>query len=99
MWTWVKLNDQSEFPYGFGWQLNDWPADSPVRTGVTMIRHTGTDPGFRAGFMRWPAQGLAVIVLTNARDVNVEGMGANIAIRVVPGLRTTPPAQTPPAAR
>jgi CubicO group peptidase (beta-lactamase class C family) len=90
MWKWVTLNDQTTFPYGFGWQLNDWPADSPTRTGVPMIRHGGSDPGFRAGFLRWPTYGLAVIILTNRREANIDGLGANIAIRAVPELRTTP---------
>jgi len=30
MWTRVTLNDGRTFPYGFGWQLDDWPADSPA---------------------------------------------------------------------
>ena len=88
MWTWVKLNDGSEFPYGFGWQLNDWPADSPVRTGVRMIRHGGSIPGFRAGFARWPDNGLAIVVLTNLEEAALDGLVASIAILYVPELRT-----------
>jgi CubicO group peptidase (beta-lactamase class C family) len=100
MWTWVKLNDQTTFPYGFGWQLNDWPASSPARTGVPMIRHGGSLPGFRAGFARWPSHGLAVIVLTNSGQTNVDALAANIAVRVVPALKTDSPPSTPaPAGR
>lgn len=94
MWTWVALNDGARFPYGFGWQLNDWPADSTTRTGVPMIRHAGSMPGFRAGFMRWPSHGLAVIVLTNLATTNIEALGANIAIRALPALKTAPTPQT-----
>ncbi len=90
MWTWVKLNDGSEFPYGFGWQLNDWPADSAKRTGVPMIRHGGSIPGFRASFAMWPSQNLSVIILTNRNEANIDGMLANIAIRAAPQLRTVP---------
>jgi hypothetical protein len=45
-------------------------------------------PGFRAGFTRWPSHGLAVIVLTNGEGVDVDALAANIAIRVVPELKT-----------
>src|SRR5262249_41622396 len=100
MWTPVVLNDGRKYPYGFGWELNDWPADSPVPTGVPMIRHEGTMPGFRAGFNRWPSYGLAVIVLTNRADAPVEGLAAGIAIRAVPELqRTTEASQAAPNAR
>ena len=90
MWTRVKLNDGQTFPYGFGWQLDDWPADSKVPTGVPMIRHGGSMNGFRAGYSRWPSHRLAVIVLTNLTDAAYEGLTANIAIRYAPELRTTP---------
>jgi D-alanyl-D-alanine carboxypeptidase len=87
MWTPVTLNDGRTFPYGFGWQLDDWPADSPRPTGVPMIRHGGSMNGFRAAYSRWPSQGLAVIVLTNLTNAPYEGLAANIAIRYAPDLR------------
>ena len=95
MWTPVTLNDGRRFPYGFGWQLDDWPADSKVPTGVPMIRHGGSMNGFRAGYSRWPSQRLAVIVLTNLTNAPYEGLAANIAITYAPPLRTSP---RPPAA-
>jgi D-alanyl-D-alanine carboxypeptidase len=90
MWTRVTLNDGQTFPYGFGWQLDDWPADSKVPTGVPMIRHGGSMNGFRAGYSRWPSHRLAVIVLTNLTDAAYEGLAANIAVRYAPELRTSP---------
>ena len=90
MWTAVRLNDGRTFPYGFGWQLDDWPADSRVPTGVPMIRHGGSMNGFRVGYCRWPSQRLAVIVLTNLTNAPYEGLAANIAIRYAPQLRTAP---------
>jgi hypothetical protein len=54
-----------------------------------MIQHAGSMPGFRAGFMRWPSHDLAVVVLTNREGANIEALGANIAIRAVPALKTT----------
>lgn len=50
-------------------------------------------PGFRAGYFRWPSYGLTVIVLTNQEDAPIDGLGANIAIRVVPELKRAPTPQ------
>lgn len=52
------------FPYGDGWELDDFPPGQGA-TGVPMIRHEGTIPGFRPGFTRLPKQGLTVILLAN----------------------------------
>ncbi len=90
MWTPVTLNDGRTYPYGFGWQLDDWPAGSPAPTGEPMTRHGGSMPGFRAAYTRWPSRRLTVIVLTNLSDAPYEGLAANIAIRYVPELRTSP---------
>jgi len=88
MWTPVTLNDGQTFPYGFGWQLDDWPADSPVPTGVPMIRHGESMNGFQAAYSRWPSHGLTVIILTNLSNAPYEGLAANIAIRYVPELKS-----------
>jgi len=90
MWTPVRLNNGRTFPYGFGWQLDDWPADSKVPTGVRMLRHGGAINGFRAGYARWPDHRLSVIVLTNLSDTPYEGLVANIAIMYAPQLKTAP---------
>jgi CubicO group peptidase (beta-lactamase class C family) len=97
MWTPVTLNDGRPYPYGFGWQLNDWPADAPPPTGVPMIRHGGSMPGFRAGYFRWPSYRLAVVLLTNLSGAPIDVLGANIAIRYLPELKPAPrPTQAPP---
>ena len=88
MWTPVILNDGRSYPYGFGWQLDDWPAGSKVPTGVPMIRHGGSMNGFRAAYTRWPSHRLTVIILTNLSDAPYEGLAANIAIQYVPELRS-----------
>jgi CubicO group peptidase (beta-lactamase class C family) len=90
MWTPVSLTGGRTFPYGFGWQLEDWPADAPQPTGVPMLRHGGSMNGFRAGYVRWPSHGLAVIVLTNLTNAPYEGLAATIGIRYAPELRTQP---------
>jgi CubicO group peptidase (beta-lactamase class C family) len=90
MWTRVPLTGGRTFPYGFGWQLDDWPANAPQPTGVPMIRHGGSMNGFRAGYVRWPTHQLAVIVLTNLTNAPYEGLAASIAIRYAPELKTPP---------
>jgi hypothetical protein len=85
MWMPVTLNDGSQFPYGFGWELDDFPPGGHV-TGVPMIRHEGTIPGFRPGFTRLPKQKLTIIVLTNLDRGAVDAIIAGIAIRYAPEL-------------
>jgi D-alanyl-D-alanine carboxypeptidase len=85
MWTRVVLNDGTTFPYGYGWELDDFPPGGHV-TGVPMIRHEGTIPGFRPGFTRLPKQGLTVIVLTNLDRGPVDALIAGIAVRYAPEL-------------
>jgi len=85
MWKPVRMNDGGTFPYGFGWELDDFPPGGHV-TGVPMIRHEGTIPGFRPGFTRLPAQRLTVIVLTNLDRAPVDAVIAGIAVRYAPEL-------------
>jgi CubicO group peptidase (beta-lactamase class C family) len=90
MWTPVTLNDGRTYPYGFGWQLDDWPPNAPQPTGVPMMRHGGAMNGFRAGYARWPSRRLVVIALTNLSNAQYEGLIAQVATRYMPELKTTP---------
>ena len=56
-------------------------------TGVPMVRHEGTDPGFRPAFVRFPQQRLSVIVLSNLYRAAVDSIVAGIAVRYAPELR------------
>jgi CubicO group peptidase (beta-lactamase class C family) len=85
MWTPLLLNDGKSYPYGFGWELDDFPPGG-YTTGVPMIRHEGTIPGFRSVFARLPKQGLTVIVLTNLDRAQVDSIVAGIAVRYSPEL-------------
>ena len=85
MWKPATLNDGGTFPYGFGWELDDFPPGGHV-TGVPMIRHEGTIPGFRPGFTRLPKQGLTIIVMTNLDRGPVDAIIAGIAVRYAPEL-------------
>ena len=72
MWTPVQLNDGSSSPYGFGWELGE-------RAGRRHIGHGGSLPGFRATYARFPDDHLAVIVLTNADQVDRSAIVNGIA--------------------
>jgi len=85
MWTPVKLNDGKTYEYGFGWELGDFP-NGVGATGVPVIRHEGTIPGFRAAFWRLPNHGITVIVLTNLERAALDNFVSGIAVRYVPAL-------------
>ena len=85
MWTAVALNDGGKYPYGYGWELDDFPPGG-IATGVPSIRHEGTMPGFRAAFTRLPQQRLGIIVLTNLDGAPVDLTVAGIAVRYAPEL-------------
>jgi len=85
MWTRVRLNDGSEYPYGFAWELDDFPRGR-FTTGVPMIRHEGSIPGFRAAYGRLPKQSLAVIVLSNLQGAALDSIVAGVAVHYAPDL-------------
>jgi CubicO group peptidase (beta-lactamase class C family) len=78
MWTPVKLNDGSTYPYGFGWEIEKF-------FGRRMITHSGA-AGTEYTFL--PDDRLTVIVLTNlgVGEVNSWGLTKGVAIRYLSGL-------------
>jgi D-alanyl-D-alanine carboxypeptidase len=79
MWTPVKLNNGTNHPYGFGWELD------PVG-GHKRVHHGGSLPGFRAGLARFVDDKLTVVVLTNSDNANPAAIALNIAALYIPGL-------------
>jgi CubicO group peptidase (beta-lactamase class C family) len=69
MWTPLRFNNGKTRDYGFGWYLN------PLQ-GHQNIGHSGSTSGFSASIQRFPADGLAVIVLTNSDE---EGIATKVA--------------------
>ena len=86
MWTSVKFNDGGSFPYGFGWELDDFPPGG-YTTGVRLARHEGTIPGFRGVIAHFPDHRLGVIALTNLDRAAVDALVAAAATQFVPDLR------------
>ncbi len=58
MWSPVKLNDSTTYPYGFGWRISSI-------NDKRIIEHNGTWQGFESTIMRYPEKKLAVIVFAN----------------------------------
>lgn len=87
MWTPVKFNDGGSFPYGFGWELDDFPPGG-FTTGVRLARHEGTIPGFRGVIAHFPDHRLGVIALTNLDRAQVDSLVAGAAVQFVPDLRS-----------
>jgi CubicO group peptidase (beta-lactamase class C family) len=86
MWTTARLNDGGPAGYGFGWTVGTLDSRSAVH-------HGGSLPGFRAYYLRYVDERLAVIVLGNGDDADMADMARGVATRVLQ------PAAAPTAAR
>ncbi len=60
-----RLNDGSPVDYGYGQLLGRY-------RGTRIVHHYGADAGFRIGLARFPDEDLAVLLLSNWRDVDPE---------------------------
>lgn len=65
------LNDGKELDYAFALGHGE-------HRGLRTLSHSGGDAGFRSHFQRYPDQGLAVVVLSNAGNFNSAGMTRQI---------------------
>jgi CubicO group peptidase (beta-lactamase class C family) len=81
MWTPVKLNDGSTYPYGFGWAIGE-------HNGCRYVRHNGSrESGFEASMCRFRDVDLAVIALTNRFQCNPSAIVDAVAELVEPSLK------------
>jgi CubicO group peptidase (beta-lactamase class C family) len=72
MWTPVKLNNGTSYPYGFGWRIG-------YQRGHRVIEHSGHWQGFSTGICRYPDFGLTVIMLANLADLSSLTIAEEIA--------------------
>jgi CubicO group peptidase (beta-lactamase class C family) len=63
MWTPVKLNSGTTYPYGFGWRVDSL-------NGHRRVWHDGGWQGFTMSIQRYPDDGLTVVVFTNLDEDN-----------------------------
>ena len=81
----VKLNDGSDAPYGYGWQI------LPLLPKAT-LSHSGGTPGFSTMYLRVPERGLAIVVFSNAFAMpSVTSIARYVAKHVDPALATPSP--------
>ena len=82
MWTPVRLNDGTSYPYGLGWELD--PLDEHGR-----VRHGGSLSGFRSEFSRFPDARLTVIMLMNLDDVDWTAIVRGVSYPHMPASAST----------
>ena len=76
----VRLADGSEYPYGFGWFIDE-------QRGQRLIEHEGAWQGFETAIARYVDQGLTIVVLTNLSSAEPETMTHEIAGLIEPRLK------------
>ena len=79
MWTAVKLNNGTTYPYGFGWSVD-------TVAGRRRFHHGGSLPGFRSEITRFVDNKLTVIVLANSDNANAGLFALGVADFYIPGL-------------
>jgi CubicO group peptidase (beta-lactamase class C family) len=84
MWTPVKLNDGTTYPYGFAWRIREVQ-------GNRLIQHDGVDTAFTTRIARYVADGLSIVVLMNVGEDDEAAMPTrmtdNIAEIYIPALK------------
>jgi CubicO group peptidase (beta-lactamase class C family) len=81
MWTPVRLNDGTTYPYGFGWGITQ------VK-GHHLLEHDGAWQGFTMDISRYVDDHLTVIVFTNLDENNShpDRIARGVAALYIPGL-------------
>lgn len=77
MWTRVRLNDGGTHDYGLGWAVT-------AKGGRDMIRHGGSQSGFRTEYLRFPKERVTVIVLANADEAKPAVFAERVAELFLP---------------
>ncbi len=72
MWTPVKLNDGSTYPYGFAWDVTE-------AGGHRLLEHGGSWQGFRSQISRYVDDRLTVVVLANSAEAAPSFIAHSIA--------------------
>lgn len=91
MTTPQRLDDGTIIGYGMGLFVG-------THRGRRMISHAGSDPGYKADFIRFPEDSLSVVVLCNAFDIAPTPLALQVADLFLPATAgaTTPPQASAP---
>jgi len=77
MWTRIRLNDGGTHDYGLGWAVT-------AKGGRDIIRHGGSQSGFRTEYLRFPKERVTVIVLANADEAKPAVVAERVAELFLP---------------
>lgn len=83
-----RLADGTEFGYGMGLFIG-------THRGFRMISHAGSDYGYKAHFIRFPAEQLTVAVLCNAFDIAPTPLALKVADLYLPVTNEPHPSPSP----
>jgi CubicO group peptidase (beta-lactamase class C family) len=72
MWAAVTLMNGTNYPYGFGWQVEEID-------GRKVVRHGGGMPGFRTHSIRFLQDHVTVIVLANGSEAMPDSIAVEVA--------------------
>ena len=80
-----RLKNGETIDYAFGLSLGQY-------RGLKTVGHSGSDAGFRSYVVRFPEEGLAVIVLSNLSSVNTSRLATQVAdIYLAKKFKAPPP--------
>ncbi|UJR34647.1 hypothetical protein I4U23_027424 [Adineta vaga] len=66
MWSPVKLNNGSTYPYGFGWTL------ARAKNGMRIVEHGGAWQGFKSFVIRILEEKLTIVLFANLGETEIE---------------------------
>jgi CubicO group peptidase (beta-lactamase class C family) len=79
MWTPATLPSGNSTGYGFGW----W---TDVYSRHRRVRHGGESSGYRTEYVRFPDDGVSVIVLANGESARPDAIAIEVASQFIEGL-------------
>jgi hypothetical protein len=72
MWSPIKLNNGTTFPYGFGWDLDE------TVSGMRVVKHAGIWQGFQSKIIRVLDAKVTVVVFTNSDQPDVDEITSDV---------------------
>jgi CubicO group peptidase (beta-lactamase class C family) len=72
MWSPVTLNDNTTYPYGFGWELDE------TVSGMHVVKHSGTWQGFETMIIRVLDAKVTVVVFANLDEADADGIASHV---------------------
>ena len=76
----VMLNNGTAYPYGFGWRVG-------TAHGHRIMAHSGSWQGFKSYFVRYPDDGVSVVIFANLAQADVTTIAQRVAALWDAGLK------------